>query len=218
FARGAFTLTVSSGVAVSDGVISIPSADVLTLTITGGHLFAGIGGSLSGTTVSDGSVGISASGVELTLVSLGAGAGSTYTGLQLTAATAAISGIPGLTVNVSNAFVKVNKAAPAGPKLNWQAASLASYGLDIAALTDVSVGGTVGIDVAGFVFARGAFTLTVSSGVAVSDGVISIPSADVLTLTITGGHLFAGIGGSLSRPAMSGRSVGMRPAVRAPCS
>ena len=179
---------------VSGGVLSGPQTAV-TLTVTGGELWAGVGGSLDATdhsTVHDGTTGISAHGVTITYANITDGL-TTYTGLELSVATATLVGIPGVQLYVTNLDVKVNQASggTSPTPLDWT--TLPALGLSLSGATDLSVGGTLGIDIAsGFVVASGTFTLTRS---VVSGGPVTSQTA--LKLTISDASLWAGVGGSL---------------------
>src|SRR2546422_250968 len=213
FVSGSFTLTTQTGVDVSDGTISLSGADVLDLRIDSGHLFAGIGGSRTGTTVSDGSVGLSATGIALRLVTVKTLSSPSYTALNLTVASASLSGLgSAFSFDIANAFVRYNATSDASPKLNWAAAAFTPADLrfaEISNTTALAVGASIGLTVADFVFVSGSFTLTTQTGVDVSDGTISLSGADVLDLRIDSGHLFAGIGGSRTGTTVSDGSVGL---------
>src|SRR5439155_1703688 len=73
----------------------------LVVTVSGASLFVGVGGSLDAahSAVVAGSVGISASGVGLTLAAIDDGS-SSYTAFELTVASASLLGGPGVTLNV----------------------------------------------------------------------------------------------------------------------
>ena len=104
------------------------TADVMQVTVSNAHLFAGVGGSLSGadsTTVTDGSVGLSASGITVHLVTAKNTTTPTkYTGLYLTVGSATLTGLDPIEVHLKDAFVKYNKVSVAEcAKLNWERAA-----------------------------------------------------------------------------------------------
>src|SRR6185437_11037867 len=210
FASGIVTFTSQSDVAVTDGSISLTHQDVIALSITSGHLFAGIGGSLAGTTVTDGT-GLSADGVGLHFASVSphTGPGTTYTALYLTVGTAQFTGLPSaFEVHIGGAFVKYNVTSDSTAMLDWTNAALASYGIQVDAGTSLSVGAdTIALAVGGFVFISGGFSFSVLSDVAVTDGTISLAHADTMSLTISGAHFFARIGGSLTGTTYTGLSL-----------
>ena len=117
---GGFSFTTSSAVLVDDkstapNAIAPFTADVMQVTVSNAHLFAGVGGSLSGadsTTVTDGSVGLSASGINVHLVTAKNTASLTkYTGLYLTVGSATLTGLDPIEVHLKDAFVKYNKVS-----------------------------------------------------------------------------------------------------------
>src|SRR5439155_373732 len=197
FLGGTFTLTTQSAVHVTDGTIDLAAADVLDLQITGGHLFAGVGGSRTGKTVTAGS-GLDASGVAARIVTVKQGTGASYTALDLLVASASLTGLgSAFSFDIANAFLRVNSVTPAGPKLDWSNVSPAGLKFaQIDASLNVAVGADIGLTVGDAIFLGGTFTLTTQSAVHVTDGTIDLAAADVLDLQITGGHLFAGVGGS----------------------
>ena len=176
------------------GTAPIDNVDVLKLEVTGGSLFAGVGGSLTGAnhdTVVPGSTGFSASGVTLDYVSATSGLGTVYRGIRLQADTVSLVGIAGVTMYVSALDVQVNTAST-GPALDWSTISGLNFGLSSGTSLDVKA--TVGVDLGGgTVVAAG--TLHLSK---VHSSSLPLNNVDILELEVTGGSLFAGVGGSLT--------------------
>ena len=121
---------------------------------------------------------------------------ASYTGLRLTVAAASLVGIPGVQIYVSNLDVKLNKATVAGP-IDWSLLTIdggGSFGFDLSTATDLSVEGTVGLDVGnGFVAAAGTFSFERD---VVSGGGLS--HATALKLTVSSGSIWVGVGGGLN--------------------
>ena len=143
----------------------------MQVTVSNAHLFAGVGGSLTGadsTTVTDGSVGLSASGINVHLVTAKNTTSLTrYTGLSLTVGSATLTGLEPIEVHLKDAFVKYNKVSLANaPKLNWSETGLLSaYGVNVDATIDVSVGAAaIGLNLGGGLVLAGGFSFTTSSG------------------------------------------------------
>ena len=193
-ASGTFTLTRS----IVSGIGGpITSQTALKLTITGADLWAGVGGSLDPVdhhTVTDGTAGISAHGVDITLASVSTPTAS-YTGLLLHATSASLNGIPGVSAYVTGLDVQVNKSTALTP-LNWSTLTIdggGTFGFNLSAATDLSVVGTLGVDIGnGFVAASGTFSFErdVVSGA-------GLTHATALKLTVSDAHLWVGVGGSL---------------------
>src|SRR6185436_13209562 len=200
-------------VSVDDGATSTVAtftADVMQVTVSDAHLFAGVGGSLSGATstaVTDGSVGLSASGIAVHLVTAKNTTTLTkYTGLYLTVSSATLTGLDPIEVHLKDAFVKYNKVSVGAAKLDWDATdapqAFKEYGVLVDATVNVSVGAdAIGLNLGGGLVLAGGFSFTTSSAVSVDDGALSPVAtftADVMQVTVSDAHLFAGVGGSLS--------------------
>src|SRR5207244_4475232 len=213
-ASGSFHL-LSGQFSGSGGGATFTSKPVFELSITSPQVWVGVGGSLSGTTVVDGTVGLSVTATQLHLVSLTDDLGVTYTGLQITGIAGSLSGVPGVELNVSGGLVKLNKSSGAA-KLDWTAAAYSTFGLAIPATTDLELAGTVGINVGDFVLASGTLNLTITTSVASKDdhhGIVLPNDAQALVLTVTGAHLFIGAGGSLSGTTVTDGTIGLSASV-----
>ena len=118
-ASGTFEL-VSQTVSGTGGGVTLSSAQAIRLTVTNASLWVGVGGSLDADhhTVHNGTIGFGISGVGLTLGSIKTATNS-YTGLELTFASATISGVPGVDLAVTGGFVRVNKVQTGTTKLDW---------------------------------------------------------------------------------------------------
>ncbi|MEP7335689.1 MAG: hypothetical protein ABI717_07905, partial [Actinomycetota bacterium] len=131
-------------------------------------------------------------GVSITYATVVDGA-TTYSGFRLEVATASLIGISGVELYASAIDIKTNTATGgvAPTPLNWTALGI---GLDLSGAITLSVGGTLGVNIAnGFVAAAGTFRLERST---VSGGGLTSESA--LKLSITGASLWAGVGGGLN--------------------
>ena len=175
------------------------NATALLLDLTDVSIFAGIGGSLdTAGHVVPGSIGVFGDHVSATFAIVTTTAGVKYTAAQISVGSASLVGIPGVTATVTAGKVNINRVTGSASKLDWSTADTggaALFGININALTDVEVAGTLGLNIGpGFVLATGGFSLveqTVSGGTAV-DG------ATALVVTLTDTSVFAGLGGSLS--------------------
>src|SRR5439155_1308988 len=206
-AAGSFHL-LSGQFSGSGGGATFTSKPVFELSITSPHVWVGVGGSLSGTTVTDGTVGLSVTATQLHLVSLTDDLGVTYTGLQITGIAGSLTGVPGVEINVSGGLVKLNKSSGAA-KLDWTAAAYSTFGLEIPATTDLELAGTVGINVgSGFAVASGSFHL-LSGQFSGSGGGATFTSKPVFELSITSPHVWVGVGGSLSGTTVTDGTVGL---------
>ena len=178
-------------------------------------LWVGVGGSLDATdhsTVHNGTVGFGISGVNLTLGSVKTATNS-YTGLELTFATASILGIPDTQLDVTAGFVRINKVQTGTTKLDWAAfTGGALFGLNLNATTDLSVGGTLAVRLGGFVWASGSFAITKETLQVTPVGSMSSVSVTALEIGIDNGMLFAGVGYGTDAAlgvSFSGLSVGL---------
>src|SRR5439155_18642426 len=160
------------------GIVLPNDAQALVLTITGAHVFIGAGGSLSGTTVTDGTIGLSASVASFTFVSIDPV--TTYSALQITGLSGSIVGVPSLQLDVTDVSVAVNKVSPVGQKLDW--ARLGMFGLTIPNTIDVKVSGSIALDAFGFVLATGGFSLTKGTVSGNDTHGIALNQAEALTL------------------------------------
>src|SRR2546423_648199 len=203
-----FAVNLGSGLAVAAGTVhfsnhtgsgALADTSILQLSISDGSLFVGVGGSLNAAhtavTVSADAVGFQASGVQLDYVT--AKAGDTYSALQLHVDSLSVVGITGLELYVSNLDVKVNKSTSL-TKIDWSAQGVAVT--LPASASDLDVSGTVAFNLGnGFVAAGGTFGIqrSVVSG-------SGLTSETALKLTVTGGSLWAGIGGGLNAAPSAG--------------
>ena len=125
---GGFTFTTAAGVTVDDGPtspVATFNADVMQVTVTHAHFFVGVGGSLSGassTEVTNGTAGVSASEVNVNLVTAKNTANATkYTGLSLTVGAADLIGTEIIVAHLKDAFVDYNAVSVGTAKLDWGA-------------------------------------------------------------------------------------------------
>src|SRR5439155_874181 len=191
----------------------LTSQDALKLTITGASLWAGVGGGLNAAhnAVTPGSVGITASGVNLTLGAITTTVpAASYTGVLLSVANASLVGVDGVDLFVSALDVQVNKSSLAGV-LDWSVLTIdgtsgQNFGLALSGATDLKVAATLGVNIGGFVAAAGRFDLTRSfvSGSGLSH-------ATALKLVISSASLWVGVGGGLNaaHDAVTAGTVGI---------
>ena len=206
-ALGGF-LDVAGAVTFTDQTVSGTgtSADgdkALVLALSGVSVFAGIGGSVSGGTVTPGSFGVSATGITGPIAAVvdQTTAGLTYTGVDLTVGTASIIGVPAsvMTLSVTGAHAQFNGASTGTTKLNW--AGLAAgglFGINVANTTSLALSATkfatsVGGGVADL---SGGFAMT-NGTVSGTDGSISFTNAPAVEIDVSGLQGWVGLGGSL---------------------
>src|SRR5919107_4805411 len=85
-------------------------------------------------------------------------------------------------------YTTLFRSSDGSAKIDWATTSgLTGVGSSLA----LSVGATVGLTLAGFVFVSATFALTTQTGVTVGGH-----TGDLFELSISSGHLFAGINGS----------------------
>ena len=194
-ASGTFELT-SQTVTGTGGAVTLSAAQAIHLSVTSASLWVGLGGSLGGDhhTVNPGSVGFSISGVNLNLASVKT-ATNTYTGLELTIGSASLTGIDLAQIDITNAFVRVNKVQTGTTKLDWAAFTGGPlFGLNLGASTDLSVGGTIALRLADFVWASASFALTQETLLVTPVGSTTSVSVTALEIGLANGNLFAGAG------------------------
>ena len=150
---------------LSDGSLTLADVDVLDLSISSGHLFAGTGGSRTLTSVTDGTVGLAANGITARLITATPLGGPSYSVFDLDVATASLSGLgAAFSFDIADAFVQYNAVSVPGAKLNWSSAALGAYQVaGIEGTLNLKVGASIGLTLGGFVFVAGTFTLTDSA-------------------------------------------------------
>jgi hypothetical protein len=200
--------------ALDDGAIQVTAADIIYFSVTGGHLFAGVGGSLTFNNATDAvetdytdASGFSASGANFEFVTVtGAfGAGlKTYAALRASVAEVAVHGLDDqFTIKAYDLLIEVNDGAT--DKLDWTA-----LGADIAlALADaangidagvvLNLGGALELAIDGNLLVFGAFGLNVSEATLTNTGLTTGPTdpVNVVLLTLEDVNLFAGVGGAV---------------------
>ena len=161
----------------------------------------------------NGTIGFGITGVNLNLASVKTATNS-YTGLELTFASASIAGFGDtLQLDVTNGFVRVNKVQTGTTKLDWAAFTGGPlFGLNLNATTDLSVGGTLDVQLGGFVYAHGSFAITKETLLVTPVGCTTAVSVDALEIGVDGGTLFAGVGYGTAAAmgvSFSGISIGL---------
>src|SRR5262249_56139030 len=122
---------------------------LLDLQLDGVHVFAGVGGSRTTTTVSDGTVGLSLTGVSGRLETLTVGAAS-YTGLRLTVATGSLTGLgSAFSFDIANGFVRYNAASTGASKLDWDGLTDTHRLQDVTGGLALAVGAEIGVTLGG---------------------------------------------------------------------
>src|SRR5439155_10878374 len=190
-ASGTFTLTSQTGVSGTGGSVTLTNAQAIHLTIDNAALWVGLGGSLDADhhTVHNGTVGFGISGVDLNLASVKT-ATNTYTGIELTFDSAELNGIDLVDIDITKGFVRLNKVATGTTKLDWAAfTGGALFGLSLNGTTDLSVGGTVALKLADFVWASASFAITKETLLITPVGSSSAVSVDALEIGLDGGNL-----------------------------
>src|SRR5207249_4505855 len=157
------------------------NANALSFTISG-QLFAGVGGTLSGTTIGTANAtGFSGSVNTLTVNSISAPAKS-WLGVDASGIDLALVGVDNVALHVTSGHVQLNKASGAA-KLDWRGyapSGLSLFPLAIADSLDLHVSGSVTLNAFGSLIATG--TLDLNQG-QVSDATVGT-NANALSLTI----------------------------------
>ena len=106
-------LTRSGSDNAATAPITLTNADAWAFSLTGAHVFVGVGGSLtasasaSGYDVVDGTIGLTANASSFKLASITQGS-TTYTGLQVRGLNGDLVGIPGVIVHVTGVTALAN--------------------------------------------------------------------------------------------------------------
>ena len=200
----------------------LTNASVMTISLSNLNLFAGIGGKLDQTPVTNlatvgidmtGALGFSIVGGSVSMAIIRpAGLGPTdktsYLGLEVALAGASLIGIDGLKFNAAGT-VSVNKATaadgtPAAQKVDWATATgslLPAFSAGLTSSVDLRIAGSASIDIFGFVVGKADFTMvqgtmTVTTGSAAGGG--TLPNASIMGITLANVNLFAGVGAALN--------------------
>ena len=177
----------------------------MQITISNAAFFAGVGGSLTGasnTTVTNGTVGISASGVGVNVVTVrNTGNGTKYTGVELAVGSADLVGADPIVVYLKDAFVHWDNSVSVGTaKLDWNSPTASQavkgYGLTLDKTTGTSIGASDAVlGISDFVQIRGGFALTTSTGISAElAGANTAKQYNVTTLGFSDLTVFAGAG------------------------
>ena len=172
-AAGGFEITQQSDVTVDDGSLGAFTGDLMTIELTGVHLFVGVGaGDFSFDAVSglptaldlSGAIGFEASGVELDVALINDGASRSWTGLAAQVGSIGLVGTDAiLTLEARNLSLLYNGAAGDASRLDWD--QLTDDGLvsGFAGLTntlDLQVSGYAVLSVSNFVQLIGGFEIS----------------------------------------------------------
>src|SRR5207253_4596132 len=153
-ALDAFGVLVASGkINFQQGDVTDPAvggtAHALVFTVTDGQVFAGVGGSLSGSTVvTDGATGVYGTIGKLTFVSITQGAQSWFA-VDAAGLNASLVGVPGMTLAISDGVLQVNHAGGGASKLDWTTfapSGMSLPQLQVGAATDLHISATVTVD------------------------------------------------------------------------
>ena len=170
--------------ALRDSTLSGGST-LLTATLSAPGVFVGIGGGLSGFTVTPGTLGFSASASSVEVAVQVDGA-TTHAGVEVDGLDASLTGVPAITFAVEGLDAQVNPDA-----VDWHALD-SSLSMD--GSVTLAASGTAEASAAGFVAVAGGFTLT--------------KSGTALVVKLTGASAFVGVGGSVSGFAVTPGSPG----------
>ncbi|SFS22515.1 LEPR-XLL domain-containing protein, partial [Yoonia litorea] len=215
---------------IDAGDVQITGADVFSFSVTNASLFAGSGGAFDAGTASgfaDGGTGFTATNVSLELLTISGGTvtaggatGDSWTAYRITVDQASPVGIDGITLKAYNFVVAGNSVTDAAvtvdlpSKIDWTllSAELPGFAITDSAqgLTDAvvfEIGGAVEVDISGFVLGLGRFSLEINDYTNVTDDTLVIGDAQVLTISLSGISLFAGVGGTFNFDADSGRAL-----------
>jgi hypothetical protein len=191
-AEGDFAIEKKTAqVTLSDLAASNVTVDLLTIGASDLDAFAGIHGG------TDDALGLALNDVDFALalmherVAVGAPAGRSWTSLKANAGSVGFVGIDGIGISATDLFVEINRASvPTGPVVDHAASPLvvatgptSTLDLDMAGSRGalLRAGGTLDIDLFGFVQLHGDFAFEKSSTeVVLSDA--SVAQVDLLTL------------------------------------
>ena len=219
------TSTVTTGNAAIGTAGTLTNASVMSVTLTGLDLFAGVGASLDeggagladDTVDTDGAIGFAILGGSINFASvrpagLGVGDLTAFTGIEIELAGAQLVGIDGLIFKAEGS-VLVNKATDGAgldttDRIDWANATdtgsiLPTFGAGLTSSIELRISGAASIDVFGFVvgtvdeFVMTTGTSTVTTGNAAIGTAGTLTNASVMSVTLTGLDLFAGVGASL---------------------
>ncbi|MHB1243995.1 MAG: hypothetical protein ACYC1P_11455, partial [Gaiellaceae bacterium] len=195
---------VSGGFAVTKreltgaaGAIDLAGANALIVELTDVDAFVGVGGSFSGSTINAG-IGFVIEDLDLSLALVDVSPLVRYTGLELSAASASLEGIPGLTFEVTSLLVQVNQVTPplVNARLDWSsydaAGELPAFSMDDA--VQLHAEGDAGISAFGFVAIVARFSLTKATLPAALDvDGIALGDAEGLRFSLTNASVFVGL-------------------------
>jgi hypothetical protein len=198
----------STTATITDGTnTTTKSVSVLTVGISNATVFAG----LNGPDTNSNAVGVKITGANLALALMSASDGTTYYGLQTTAATLVPVGLPtGFTMSSTNLQVGVNSSNDGSNVVNFDA-TFGSGGLAVPTGGDtinldyqqqfLQASGTITLGFKGFVYIQASLAIESSPNTTVNltDGTNTTTGVSVSMLTIgaTGVTIFAGMNGPL---------------------
>ena len=192
------------GIIDPDDTLKTMTGNLLILSLTNAHFFAGVGGTLSGgaLTVASDAVGFEVSGVSVSLAVFDAEDGRSFTGLQTNFSTITIHGLTdfGFDATISNLRIDYNgTSVEGGKRIDWRAVS--STGLTLTSQDQIRVSGSLIIGISDFVQVRGSFALTKSSDVEMYVAGSSTPTSfSVITIGFEDVDVFVGDGPYFTGP------------------
>ena len=221
-------MTVSGDLAIQSTTISTSEPEVTLggnglggtqlLTIGGSNLSANVG--LINSTDDSLIAGVSLMDLTIGMAVVSTG-GNTYWGLDSTASSVSLKGLPGATLSASNLTVEINQSTTT-TAADFSGLTVQTGGTPLE-LTDLTTsngimaqfGGTVTLTLGGFITLKG--TVAFASEATPQDGSVSLPgdtaAGTMLTVGGTGLTLFAGLNGtansSTTAPFFSGEGVEM---------
>jgi hypothetical protein len=219
--KGDVTVTADPNQAGSFTIsASLTGMTVQSIAISDVNLFVGVDGAFSSTLDTNGNPTIDPSkgtgfkvenaNLDLVTVSETTGQLRSWSALRAQIAEMTVQGLPDpdFSLAVLSLELLYNGAdGVTGSKLNWQSitdqdfvgtngsSSIGTIYSGISNTTDFSVGGTLSLNLGGFVIGVGSFEMSKRSGLAINDGNLDLTNASELLIKLTNVSLFVGTGG-----------------------
>ncbi|HMJ89761.1 MAG TPA: hypothetical protein VK530_08085, partial [Candidatus Acidoferrum sp.] len=224
-AAGSFEISITNStttnpLTINDGTTTVTNANLLEVHLSDVFLFAGVNGAfeldddgnVTGLNTDD-AIGfsVSAASLDLAIVSQtasttpGAPAPKKWMGVAARVGAMTVHGLPStfeFNVRELELLYNVGSAAPNPTKLDWDQLTQDGVVSGLEGLTadlNLSVSGSLDINISGFVLIAGTFKITKLSNQHIDDGTIIIDGATVLVIELSNVFLFAGIEGAFVR-------------------
>ena len=216
-ATGTFEMTQQDGVVINDGNgINLTNASLMTVSLSNLNLFVGVGASLdengSPDDISDdfintgSAIGFTVAGASLDMAIVKEdplfGVRS-WTGLSAHVNGMGIVGLPdAFELNVRELDLLLNIPAADTTKINWAGVAQVSGTqlINLPNTIDFKVGGSLDLNISGFVLAAGTFEISKESGLTINDGVNPIlTNATLMAINLSDVYLFVGANGDFAR-------------------